>query len=117
MTMYSIENFIKNFISSSNRDRYLELVSTKKGSEKFRRLLDHDIVKDLEQPDLIPKSKQNVHDIECLLRDLKAENNCVAISTNPKIDRAIGVRLAIVQFSISIVRNDRGQIWNSAILS
>lgn len=80
------EDFVKNFIKRQKQSRYLSLISSRKGFEKFQRLLDHGILEDMHHATLITNSGQNVDDIAKVLIDATAENSCHLFSSNSKIN-------------------------------
>ena len=87
---------IASFISSSKRDRWLELIAKPGGREKLRASLAH--FRDLD-PDVvihIPPNQQSPTSIQCLFVDEGAPSSCYLISENRDLDaRQMNLDLAL----------------------
>ena len=80
------EQFIKNFIVASKRERYLSMFESSKGRSKliqgFYHL--HDLDEDLVTK--VPSGEQSTESIFQILKNKAAPDICYVISTNDKLD-------------------------------
>lgn len=74
------------FVISSRRSRYLSILESKQGRNKFRAKLAHFHDFDPRFIRHIPPIRQNSKDIEAMLRSLGAPNKCFVISEADEID-------------------------------
>jgi DNA-binding MarR family transcriptional regulator len=74
------EQFVRAFVRKDRRRRYLALVSTVKGREKFREALAHRLEVELENVQPIPPRMQSPAAIAETLRGLGAPKLCYIIS-------------------------------------
>lgn len=80
------ELFVRNFIISAKRDRYLSLLETAKGRRKLTGAFDHCSDLDMRYAKLIPANQQYVEAIEEMLKGSGAPDECHVMSSNPAMD-------------------------------
>jgi hypothetical protein len=80
------EQFVRAFIASEKRARYLSLLESKRGRTKLLDGLNHCHDLDPRFAKLIPIDQQSAPSIEMLLRRKGAPDNCYVMSDNCKID-------------------------------
>jgi DNA-binding MarR family transcriptional regulator len=80
------EQFVRAFVRKDRRRRYLALVSTVKGREKFREALAHRLEVELENVQPIPPRMQSPAAIAETLRGLGAPKLCYIISESRDLD-------------------------------
>ena len=78
--------FIRRFVSPGKRARYLSLIESRKGREKFIGALDHFDDLDTRYARLLPTRIQTSVQIEELLRQKGSPEHCHVISSNVDID-------------------------------
>lgn len=87
LQLMSIEEaLVSAFIVPARRSRYIGLLESKRGREKFRRELAHFHHFDRRFIRTIPDRQQTPKDIESILRNLGAPNECVAFSEADQFD-------------------------------
>lgn len=80
------KELLRTFAVASKRDRYVELLATRKGREKVRRGLDHFGDLDLNRCARIAACDQTPAKIGSLLRALSAPKACYVLSSNSDLD-------------------------------
>lgn len=90
--------FIKRFVVSQRRRRYLSLLESHKGRQKLLEALDHFDEFDPQYARLVPADSQTVDHIEALLKRKGALDSCHVTSSNADIDdREMPIREALRQ--------------------
>lgn len=93
------ELFVKNFIVSRKRERYIELLGNEKTRSKITVYFDH--CPDLEDKykSQIPVNQQNAKDIYRILKNKGAPETCFAISNRDQIDgKELSLRKVIDEY-------------------
>ena len=79
------EQLIKAFVAPARQERYLSLLASAKGREKFLARLAHHMAKEL-NPDCAQSINGSAKEIETLLKAKGAPDTCYVVSENSKID-------------------------------
>ena len=88
--------FIRHFVISPKRRRYLSLLETRKGRKKLVEALDHFDELDTRYAQLLPANAQTVSQIGALLKRKGAPERCYVTSSNEDIDaREMSLRAAL----------------------
>lgn len=80
------EEFIKRFVISERRRRYLSLLEARKGRKKLVEALDHFDDLDTRYAKLVPANAQTINQIEVMLKRKGALEHCHVMSSNTDID-------------------------------
>lgn len=80
------KELLRTFAVASKRDRYVELLGTRKGRAKVRLSLDHFGDLELQRCAKVPAGHQTSAGITALLRTLGAPPTCYVLSSNSDLD-------------------------------
>ena len=80
------KELLRTFTMPSKRNRYFELLESRKGREKVRLSLDHFVDLDPEHCQKVPAPDQTPARIDALLRAHRAPAKCYVMSSNADLD-------------------------------
>ncbi len=80
------KGIIESFIHPNQKERFMTLLSNPKKRQKLRAYFSHNVELDIRFASKIPADRQDLENIETLLKSKGAGNTCYAFSENSRID-------------------------------